>query len=164
MTTATGTRRMPSDALFLDSAYAIALASATDQHHREAAQLAAELKKKPARLITTRAVMLEIGNALARPPLRSVGVELLAHFEADEQTIVLTVDERLYQRGFQAFRQRTDKAWSLTDCISFEEMREHGLNKALTPDQINAAMSRNVDPAKISIFKAGDFAKNPPAK
>jgi len=36
--------------------------------------------------------------------------------------------------------------------------------KALTPEQINAAMRRHVDPAKISIFKAGDFAKNPPAK
>jgi zinc protease len=36
--------------------------------------------------------------------------------------------------------------------------------KALTPEQINAAMRRYVDPSKISIFKAGDFAKNPPAK
>lgn len=36
--------------------------------------------------------------------------------------------------------------------------------KALTPEQINVAMRRYVDPAKISIFKSGDFAKNPPAK
>ena len=31
--------------------------------------------------------------------------------------------------------------------------------KALTPDQINTAMRRHIDPAKISIFKAGDFKK-----
>ena len=30
---------------------------------------------------------------------------------------------------------------------------------ALTPDQVVAAMRRHIDPAKISIFKAGDFAK-----
>jgi zinc protease len=36
--------------------------------------------------------------------------------------------------------------------------------KALTPEQINAAMRKYVDPAKISIFKAGDFEKNPPVK
>jgi zinc protease len=30
---------------------------------------------------------------------------------------------------------------------------------ALTPDQINAAMRRYIDPAKITIVKAGDFAK-----
>ena len=31
--------------------------------------------------------------------------------------------------------------------------------KALTPEQINAAMRRHMDPAKISIIKAGDFKK-----
>ncbi len=36
--------------------------------------------------------------------------------------------------------------------------------KALTPEQINAAMRRHIDPSKITIVKAGDFAKNPPAK
>ena len=36
--------------------------------------------------------------------------------------------------------------------------------RALTPEQINAAMRRHMDPAKITIIKSGDFAKNPPAK
>jgi zinc protease len=36
--------------------------------------------------------------------------------------------------------------------------------KALTADQIVAAMRRHIDPAKITIVKAGDFAKNSPAK
>ena len=31
--------------------------------------------------------------------------------------------------------------------------------EALTPEQINAAMKKHIDPAKISIIKAGDFAK-----
>jgi zinc protease len=36
--------------------------------------------------------------------------------------------------------------------------------KALTPEQINAAMRRHIDPSKLTIIKAGDFAKNQPAK
>jgi zinc protease len=36
--------------------------------------------------------------------------------------------------------------------------------KALTPEEINAAMRRHMDPTRITIVKAGDFAKNPPAK
>jgi zinc protease len=32
--------------------------------------------------------------------------------------------------------------------------------KALTPEQIIAAMRRHIDPTKITIVKAGDFAKN----
>src|SRR5205085_1452427 len=31
--------------------------------------------------------------------------------------------------------------------------------KALTPEQINAAMRRHIDPTKITIIKSGDFAK-----
>jgi zinc protease len=30
---------------------------------------------------------------------------------------------------------------------------------ALTPEEINAAMRRFIDPSKITIIKAGDFAK-----
>jgi zinc protease len=36
--------------------------------------------------------------------------------------------------------------------------------RALTPDQINAAMKKYIDPKQIMIFRAGDFAKNPPTK
>jgi zinc protease len=36
--------------------------------------------------------------------------------------------------------------------------------RALTPDQIVAVMRRYIDPSKITIVKAGDFAKNAPAQ
>ncbi len=36
--------------------------------------------------------------------------------------------------------------------------------KAQTPEQISTAMRRHIDPAKMTIVKSGDFAKNPPAK
>lgn len=36
--------------------------------------------------------------------------------------------------------------------------------KALTLDQVNGAMRKYIDPKKIVIVRAGDFAKNPPAK
>jgi zinc protease len=35
--------------------------------------------------------------------------------------------------------------------------------RALTPEQITEAMRRHIDPTKISIIKAGDFAKSTPA-
>jgi predicted nucleic acid-binding protein len=31
--------------------------------------------------------------------------------------------------------RRPDKQWSLTDCISFEVMREHGITTALAYDE-----------------------------
>ena len=126
---------MPADGFFLDSAYPIALASVSDQHHVAAARISSELKAKPVRLVTTWAVLLEVGNALAKPPLRALGFELLTHFQMDPQIEIVPLDDVLCRRGLKLFRSRTDKAWSLTDCISFVVMRDRGLSHALTSDQ-----------------------------
>jgi hypothetical protein len=47
--------------LFLDASYAIALASQTDKHHARALELAAWIEARQIPLVTSRAVMLEIG-------------------------------------------------------------------------------------------------------
>ena len=52
--------------VFLDASYAIALASQTDTHHARALELAAWIEAGQIPLVTSRAVMLEIGNALAK--------------------------------------------------------------------------------------------------
>jgi predicted nucleic acid-binding protein len=37
--------------------------------------------------------------------------------------------------GVDLYRRRPDKAWSLTDCISFVVMQREGITEALTGDQ-----------------------------
>lgn len=126
---------MHSDCFFLDAAYLIALASTTDQHHAAAVKIASALATRPSRLITTRAVLLEIGNALSKPNLRLIGSGLLKDFENDPEVEIVPLDDALYHRGFELFESRFGKAWSLTDCISFVVMGERGLTGALTSDQ-----------------------------
>jgi predicted nucleic acid-binding protein len=36
--------------------------------------------------------------------------------------------------GLTLYERRPDKAYSLTDCISMQTMRDHGLTEALTHD------------------------------
>jgi predicted nucleic acid-binding protein len=64
----------PGDEVFLDTSYAIALSAPTDQFHNRALTLATELEAAGARMVTTRAVLLEIGNALARQRYRAAAV------------------------------------------------------------------------------------------
>lgn len=40
----------------------------------------------------------------------------------------------LFQRGLAFYEERPDKAWSLTDCISFLVMSDEGMSEALTGD------------------------------
>lgn len=41
----------------------------------------------------------------------------------------------LFDRGIELYNARDDKDWSLTDCISFVVMEEHGIKEALTGDR-----------------------------
>jgi predicted nucleic acid-binding protein len=127
---------MPRAELFLDSAYAIALSSPKDEYHKQAVILAEQIERQQMRLITTRAVVLEIGDALARSNYWREAIKLLSSFKKDVDFVqIVPISERLYERGFQLYRSRQDKEWGITDCISFVVMWERGLTKALTTDR-----------------------------
>ncbi len=119
---------------FLDASFAIALGSPRDQHHGQAVQLARQVEEQGIRLVTTRAVVLEIGNALAKRQHRSAAVSLLNALEQDPGVEVVGLSEELFLAGWTLFRQHQDKEWGVTDCISFVVMRERGLTEALTAD------------------------------
>jgi predicted nucleic acid-binding protein len=48
---------------------------------------------------------------------------------------IIPPSDEQYARGFDLYRRRPDKEWSLTDCISFVVMAEEGLTEALTGDK-----------------------------
>ncbi len=119
---------------FLDTAYAIALSSPNDLFHIRAISLAERLESTGVRLITTRAVLVEIGNSLSRWRYRSAAIELLDAIESDPNIRIVSVSEPLYLRALELYRERLDKEWGLTDCISFLVMQDYGITDALTTD------------------------------
>jgi hypothetical protein len=120
--------------VFLDTSYAIALSSSRDQFHKQALRLAEEIETARIQLLTTRAVLLEIGNALAKPRYRHAAIALLDALEVDPTVEIISLTEELYARALSLYRQRLDKAWGLVDCISFVVMRDYGVHEALTTD------------------------------
>ncbi|MEN3335429.1 MAG: uncharacterized protein V7641_4794 [Blastocatellia bacterium] len=121
--------------LFLDTAFAIALSSPKDEHHEKALRLAEQLEIEGTRLLTTRAVVLEIGNALSKQRYRKASVELLESLEQDPKVEIIPMTEDLYERGFELYQSRPDKEWGITDCVSFVVMQERGVTEALTTDE-----------------------------
>jgi uncharacterized protein len=43
--------------------------------------------------------------------------------------------QELFDQGVELYAARTDKQWSLTDCISFVVMRQYRVTEALTGDR-----------------------------
>jgi predicted nucleic acid-binding protein len=90
---------------FADTFYFLALLNPRDEFHL-AAQSA--LSSTVAKLITTR---------------------------WDSQVEISSASEELFHRGMELYRNRPDKDWPLTDCISFTFMDDLGIKEALTGDR-----------------------------
>ena len=48
---------------------------------------------------------------------------------------VVPLTETLLAQGFDLYRQRSDKEWGLTDCVSFVAMKQQNITDALTADR-----------------------------
>jgi uncharacterized protein len=76
---------------------------------------------------------MEPADALSAPAARTTAVAFLQAVRADPLCEVVGYVPAVYQAGFDLFAARPDKAWFLTDCISFGVMK-NGLSDALTAD------------------------------
>jgi predicted nucleic acid-binding protein len=74
-------------------------------------------------LLVTDAVLLEIGNALARS-YKQEAIAIIEQFVAAEEVEVMHLLPPLFAQGFTLYKSHHDKAWGLVDCISFVVMRE----------------------------------------
>jgi predicted nucleic acid-binding protein len=117
---------------FVDTSFVVALVNKNDQYHNQAIELASRFDKR--RLITTDAVLLEVGNALARN-FKPESIQIIEHFIAADEIQIIHLDADLFRRAFELYRSHGDKAWGLVDCISFVVMRELNLTEALTADR-----------------------------
>jgi predicted nucleic acid-binding protein len=62
-------------------------------------------------------------------------VRLLDSLETDPRVEIIPLSEQLYTRASQLYRERPDKEWALTVCVSFVVMEDRGINEALTTDE-----------------------------
>ncbi len=80
----------------LDTSFAIALSSLTARNHVRAIQFANELEANRTCLVTTQAILLEIGNALSKQKYRMAAIQLLESLEADSTVEVVLLTKDLY--------------------------------------------------------------------
>ena len=78
--------------------------------------------------------MLETANTFSRPDWRDKVIALIDHITTRDDVEVVRFSSSLWNRAWNLFRGRSDKSWSLTDCMSFELMQERGLMEALAAD------------------------------
>jgi uncharacterized protein len=118
-------------AYFADTFYFLALLNPDDQAHGDAVRWAS---KPRGSLITTAWVLTEVADAMSAPANRSSFLTLLSGLRRNPVVEILPAEAKIFDRGLDLYARRLDKAWSLTDCISFVVMSDRGLTEALTGD------------------------------
>jgi predicted nucleic acid-binding protein len=122
------------NAVFIDTGYLVALESAADQHHaRAVSHWLASAKSLPL-LVTTSFIFDEVVTFLNSRGQHAKAVELGTRLMTSPSLRFIHVDDELFRAGWEYFRTRPDKRYSLTDCVSFVVMERLGLRVALTFD------------------------------
>ena len=73
--------------------------------------------------MTTVAVLLEIGNAMASG-FRKEAHALISVFRNSKRVEVVDLDARVFEKALEVYEKYDDKTWGLVDCISFVVMGE----------------------------------------
>jgi len=121
--------------VLLDTSFIIALENRDDPFHQHAQDLDRALVAEDATFLLHWGVLCEIGDGYSRLGRREKGIELLGKLVGEQGYEVFSVSDSLLAEALQLYRDRIDKDWGLTDCVSFVLMRQQGVTEALTADQ-----------------------------
>lgn len=118
--------------VFADTGYWEASLNPNDKLHAKAMEVSASLGK--VRLLTSEMVLDELLAALSKVPVRPYAIQGVEAIRANPNVEVVPQTSLQFGRAFDLYRRMADKEWSLTDCASFEIMRERELTEALAHD------------------------------
>jgi len=117
--------------IFVDTGFLIALLSPRDSLHARAHAWVAVVSEP---LLVTEYVLWELINGLSMPADRPKVHAAVDQIRAASDWEIVVASGELFEQGLRRHRERQDKAWSLTDCISFQVMQARDVRRALSYD------------------------------
>lgn len=117
--------------VFADKFYFLALTNPRDQTHARVCQWTLGFQGE---MLTTAWVLTEFGNHMSNVRNRQEFINTVRDLRSNAQATILMPTSALFEDSLNLYENRTDKEWSLTDCISFLAMQMEGITEALTGD------------------------------
>jgi len=140
--------------VFVDSSAFLALLNSNDRHHAPAAAVWENLLSDAVDLRTSSYVVLETAaTAQTRFGLESARAFLL---DMVSSVLVHWILEDVHDAGVAILVSAARRDLSLVDCVSFELMRERGIDKAFAFDPHFADQGFQCLPSPPSAMKEGD--------
>ncbi len=119
---------------FLDTGFIIALEDKNDQYHPQARKFWKNLDRT-SQIVTSSFILDEVTTAFNRRNLHSKAVEIGEKLLYSSDISFYQVGENLLFDSWDYFKKHDDKAYSLTDCVSFVLMKQLKIDRALALDK-----------------------------
>ena len=120
--------------VFADTVYWGAILRPHDQYRGQAIRARKGLGE--VRLVTTDEVLTEVLDGLSHcgSDLREAAAQVIRGILEDPSVTVYPQSRESFLAGLRLYEQRSDKGYSLVDCVSMIIMRRHGITDVLTND------------------------------
>lgn len=120
---------------FADTTYWIAKINPNDQWHESAIE--AEYRLEALRIVTTESVLIEVLNYFSsfRAAIRNLATTTVRRVISNKEIEFVRHTPDAFLGGLELYEARSDKNYSVTDCISMNIMRERGISDVLTHDR-----------------------------
>jgi uncharacterized protein len=121
--------------VFADTGYWVALLNPHDELHNKAIELSKSIN--PVHIVTSEMVLTEVLNDFSKRGdyLRKVATELIDRIQENSNITLISQTSEQFQQGLELYKNRSDKSWSLTDCVSFKIMEQMDIYEALAYDK-----------------------------
>ena len=120
--------------VFLDTSGLVAVVNTDDQWHADAESVWRQLFMSQRPLISTSLVLIELADGLSRIRHRALAIKIRDRLRATPRIRIIQATAGLDERAWELFRQRTDKEWGMTDCVSIIVMQDEDVTDVLSSD------------------------------
>jgi predicted nucleic acid-binding protein len=146
--------------IFLDTAGWLALGNKSDKWHCRAVQIYQQVARERLPRLTTDAVIIEVCNALRKPPLRPLALVLADNIYKAERLgylEIVHVNPDLFREELTLFRERKDKDWSpnrLHQLRHYKATGDHpGLPQTTTSNRRASSAGKGGEERGVSKYK-----------
>lgn len=116
--------------VFADTVYWIALINPRDSLRTKAEEISNLYS--PLKIVTSEMVLTEVLNSFSKggESIRRTTLAVVKKLYSKSTISIVPQTSSQFEEAFSLYAQREDKAWSLTDCASFQTMWKEGIAEA----------------------------------
>jgi predicted nucleic acid-binding protein len=121
--------------VLIDTWALIALINRAEMLHGKAVAVSGRLRKQKRVRVVTEWTLTEFLGGAAKQPLRDFAVQMIDQLRQSPTVQIIPADSADWQLGFDLYKSRPDKEWSMVDCISILLCQRLGITDVFSADR-----------------------------